>query len=49
MSLSLPFTGVLEQASAIVNGLWSAYLVPIGLSLGFSVLAFIVKSVKSAI
>jgi hypothetical protein len=49
MSLSLPFDGVLEQASSIVNGLWGAYLVPIGLGLGFSVLGFIVKSVRSAI
>ena len=49
MSLSLPFDGVLSQASAIVNGLWQAYLVPIGLGLGFAVLGFIVKSVKSAI
>ncbi len=49
MSLSLSFDGVLEQAGTIVNGLWGAYLVPIGLGLGFAVLGFIVKSVKSAI
>lgn len=49
MSLSLPFNGVLEQAGQIVNGLWQAYLVPIGLGLGFAVLGFIVRQVKSAI
>lgn len=49
MQLSIPFDGVLDQAEDIINGLWTAYTVPIGLGLGFTVLAFIVASIRKAI
>jgi hypothetical protein len=49
MSFSLDFSGVFTQASAIVNGLFPVYLVPMGIALGIGILGYITKAFKSII
>lgn len=44
LSFSLDFSGVFTMASAIINGLFPIYLVPLGISLGIGILAVIVKA-----
>ena len=38
-----------ETANQVINGLFGAYLVPIGLSLGLGVLAVVVKAFKGVV
>jgi hypothetical protein len=49
LSFSLDFRGVFSNASAIVNGLFPVYLVPLGLTLGIGILGVIVKAFSSII
>ena len=41
LSFSIDFTGVFDMASTIINGLFPAYLIPLGISLGIGVLGII--------
>ena len=51
--LSINLEGYLPQiwqtANQVINGLFGAYLVPIGLSLGLGVLALVFKAFKGVI
>ena len=38
-----------ETANQVINGLFGAYLVPIGLSLGLGVLAIVVRAFKGVV
>lgn len=49
LNFSLDFTGVFDNATSIVNGLFPVYLVPLGISLGIGVLGVIVKAFSSII
>jgi len=49
LSFSLDFTGVFENASTIVNGLFPVYLVPLGITLGIGILGIIVKAFSTII
>jgi hypothetical protein len=49
MSFSLDFSGVFTQASQIVNGLFPVYLVPLGITLGLGILAYISKAFKGIV
>ena len=42
LSFSLDFSGVFSNASAMVNGLFPVYLVPLGITLGIGILGVIV-------
>jgi hypothetical protein len=51
--LSIDLSGYLPQiwetANQVINGLFGAYLVPIGLALGLGVLSVIVKAFKGVV
>jgi len=49
MSLSLDFSGMLDQAFTIINGLWPVFVLPIGFTLALGLLAWIVREVGSAV
>jgi hypothetical protein len=38
-----------ETANQVINGLFGAYLIPVGLALGLGVLALIVKAFKGVV
>jgi len=44
LSFSLNFDGVFNSASAIVQGLFPVYLVPLGITLGIGILGVIVRA-----
>jgi len=46
LSFSLDFTGVFDMASQIVNGMFAVYMVPLGISLGFGILGYIVSAFR---
>lgn len=41
LSFSLDMTGVFSTASTIINGLFPAYLIPLGISLGIGIIGVI--------
>jgi len=47
LSFNLDFSGVFDMASTMINGLFPVYLVPLGIMLGLSILAIIMKAFKS--
>lgn len=49
MSFSFDWDAIWSQTSNIVNGLFPVFAIPIGLALGMGILAYIVRSIKSAI
>jgi hypothetical protein len=49
MSLSLDFTGFLENAGTIINGLFPVFAWPVGISLGMGLLTWIVSSISGAV
>lgn len=49
LSFSLDFTGVFTMASQIVTGLFGAYTVPLGISLGIGILGVVVAAFKSIV
>jgi len=49
VSLSLDFSGMLDQAFSLINGLWPIFVLPIGFTLALGLLAWIVKEVTGAI
>jgi hypothetical protein len=49
LSFNLDFSGVFANASAIVNGLFPVYLVPLGITLGIGILGVIVKAFSSIV
>jgi hypothetical protein len=49
MSFSLDFTGVFDNASQIVNGLFPVYLVPLGITLGVGLVSVIARAFKGAL
>ncbi len=49
LSFSLDFSGVFNNASQIVNGLFPIYLVPLGIPLGIGILGVVVKAFSSLI
>jgi hypothetical protein len=49
LSFSLDFHGIFTNASAIVNGLFPVYLVPLGITLGIGILGIIVRAFSSII
>lgn len=46
---SLDVTGLLEQAAAIFNGLQGVIVIVAGIGLGFGLLAFVSKLIKTSI
>ena len=48
-SLSLDFTGMLDQAFSLINGLWPIFILPVGFSLALGLLAWIVDMVTKSI
>lgn len=46
MSLDLDFSGLLEQASNILNGLWPVFIFPLAITLGIGLLNRIVAMVS---
>lgn len=49
MSLSLDFTQMLNQAGTIINGLFPLFIVPLGITLGMSLLGRIFAEIRRAI
>jgi len=49
ISFNFEWDTIWDQVSNIVNGLFPVFSVPIGLALGMGILAYIVRSIKSAI
>lgn len=49
MSLSLDFSTMLEQAGTIINGLFPLFIVPLGITLGMSLLGRIFAEIRRAI
>ena len=47
LSFSLDFDPVFTMASQIINGLFSAYTVPLGITLGLGILGVIVGAFKA--
>ena len=48
MSLSLDFSGMLNQAGSIINGLWPVFVLPVGIALGMGLLSKIISEVRKA-
>lgn len=48
MSLSLDFSGLLQQAGTIINGLWPVFIIPVGIALGMGLLSRIISEVRKA-
>lgn len=48
MSLSLDFSGLLDQAGEIINGLWPVFVLPVGIALGMGLLSKIVGEIRRA-
>ena len=46
-SLSIDFTGMLDQAFTLANSLWPIFVVPIGLALGIGLVSWIAGEIKS--
>lgn len=46
MSLSLDFSGMLENAGQLVNGLFPAFLIPIGFGVGMGILRVILGEIR---
>lgn len=49
MSLSLDFSSMLTQAGTIINGLFPLFIVPLGITLGMSLLGRIFAEIRRAI
>lgn len=49
MSLSLDFSGLLEQAGTLINGLFPLFIVPLGITLGMALLGRIFAEIRKAI
>lgn len=49
MSLSLDFSQMLNQAGTIINGLFPLFIVPLGITLGMSLLGRIFAEIRRAI
>ncbi len=49
MSLSLDFSQMLAQAGTIINGLFPLFIVPLGITLGMSLLGRIFAEIRRAI
>jgi hypothetical protein len=48
MSLSLDFSGLLNQAGEIINGLWPVFILPVGIALGMGLLSKIITEIRKA-
>lgn len=49
LSFNLDFSGVFTSASAMVNGLFPVYMVPLGITLGIGILGVIVKAFQGIV
>jgi hypothetical protein len=48
-SFSMDTTGMMSNAASIFNSLWPAFEIIVGISLGFAILAYIVREIRQAI
>jgi len=47
-SFNITMTGLMESAASIFNGLWPAFAIIAGLSLGFVILKFVLSAIRGA-
>lgn len=48
-SFSMDTTTLMSNAASIFNALWPAFAIIVGISLGFAILAYIVREIRQAI
>ncbi len=48
MSINLSFDAIWPTVNSIVNNLWVAFAVPLGVMFGFAILGKIIKEVRGA-